>query len=130
MRKFVLLLVLLVVAMLLTAGVAYAQDYAATKAAGEYHLTLKMKNNPAVVGENPATIEVTDAKGNHVPAEVGLHYFMPSMPSMEYEAKAEPRDNVHVAVIRPTMPGVWKVNVTVRGRDGKTRKAVFDFNAQ
>jgi hypothetical protein len=126
MRK----LILLVVAMLLTAGVAYAQDYAATKTAGQYHVTLKMKSNPAVVGENPATVEVTDAKGTHVPAEVGLHYLMPSMPSMEYEAKVEPRDNVHVAVIRPTMPGAWKVHVTVKSRDGKTRKAAFDFNAQ
>jgi hypothetical protein len=122
--------VLLVVAMLLAAGVAYAQDYAAMKAAGQYHVALKMKNNPALVGENPATVEITDAKGNHVPAEVGLHYFMPSMPSMEYEAKAEPRDNVHAAVIKPTMPGAWKVHVTVRGRDGKTLKTTFDFNAQ
>jgi nitrogen fixation protein FixH len=122
--------VLLVVAMLLAAGVAYGQDYAATKVAGQYHVALKMKNSPAVVGENPVTIEVTDAKGNHAPAEVGLHYFMPSMPSMEYEAKAEPRDNVHVAVIKPTMPGAWKVHVTIRSRDGKTHKTTFDFNAQ
>jgi hypothetical protein len=121
---------LFTVTMLLAAGVVYAQDYAATKTAGQYRIALKMKNDPAVVGENPATVEVTDAKGNHVPAEVGLHYFMPSMPSMEYEAKAEPKDNVHVAVIKPTMPGAWKVHVKVKGRDGKTLKTTFDFNAR
>jgi nitrogen fixation protein FixH len=121
---------LCVVAMLLAAGVAYAQDYAASKETGQYRVALKMKSNPAVVGENPATVEITDAKGNHVPAEVGLHYFMPSMPSMEYEAKVEPGDDVHAAVIKPTMPGAWKADVTVRGRDGKTHKAAFDFNAQ
>jgi hypothetical protein len=121
---------LLVAVMLLTAGVACAQDYAVSKKVGAYHLTLKMKSNPAVVGENPATVEVTDARGKHVPSEVELHYFMPSMPSMEYEAKAEARDNVHVAVIKPTMPGAWKVHVKVKDRDGKTHKTAFDFNAQ
>jgi hypothetical protein len=119
-----------VVVMLLITAVAYAQGYAVSKAAGQCQVTLKMKSNPAVVGENPATVEVTDAKGKHVSAEVGLDYFMPSMPSMKYQAKAEPGDNVHAAVIRPTMPGAWEVNVTVRGRDGKTHKATFDFNAQ
>jgi major membrane immunogen (membrane-anchored lipoprotein) len=121
---------LFIVVMLLTAGVTYAQDYAVTKAAGEYHVSLKMKNNPAVVGENPATIEVTDAKGNHVPAEVRLRYFMTTMLSMEYEAKAESIDDVHAAVIKPTMPGAWKAEVTVKVRDGKTHKTTFDFNAQ
>jgi hypothetical protein len=93
-------------------------------------VTLKITSSPATVGDNPATIEVTDAKGNHVAAEVGLYYFMPSMPSMKYESKAEQKDGGYAAVIAPTMPGAWRLHVKVKGSDGKTRKASFDFDAK
>jgi len=126
MRKMGIFLVVV----LLVAGVAYAKSYESSKKAGMYHVTLKIENDPLAVAENKATIEITDASGPVAGAEVGLYYFMPSMPSMRYEAKAEPKDNAYEAVIKPTMPGEWKVDVKVKGNDGKTHKAVFEFKAK
>ncbi len=126
MKKFLWV----VAVMLLTAGVASAQGYAVAGKAGIYNVTLKIKSSPAVVGENPATIEVKDAGGRHVPAAVSLYYFMTSMPAMHYETKAMPVDHAYAAVIIPTMPGAWKLHVKVKGSDGKTHRATFDFVAK
>jgi hypothetical protein len=118
------------VVMLLVAGVAYAKSYESGKKAGIYHVTLKMENDPVPVAENKATIEVKDASGPVAGADVELYYFMPSMPAMNYTAKAEPKDNAYEAVIKPTMPGEWKVDVKVKGGDGKVHKAAFEFEAK
>ncbi|MGE5301432.1 MAG: FixH family protein [Acidobacteriota bacterium] len=118
------------VMMILVAGVAYAKNYEVSKKAGIYHVTLKMESDAVPVAENKATIEVKDASGPVAGAYVELYYFMPSMPSMSYTAKAEPKGNEYEAVVKPTMPGDWKVEVKVKGSDGKVHKAVFEFKAK
>jgi len=118
------------VVMILLAGVAYAKNYEVSKKAGQYHVTLKMESDPVPVAENNATIEVKDASGPVAGADVELYYFMSSMPSMNYTAKAEPKGNAYEAVVKPTMPGEWKVDVKVKGSDHKVHKAVFEFNAK
>ena len=118
------------VVMTLVAGVAFAKSYKSGKQAGIYHVMLKMESDPVPVAENKATIEIQDASGPVAGADVELYYFMPSMPAMNYTAKAEPEDNAYGAVIKPTMPGEWKVDVKVKGSDGKVQKAVFEFNAK
>jgi major membrane immunogen (membrane-anchored lipoprotein) len=126
MRK----ILLFAVVMMLIAGVSYAKDFAASKKAGQYNITLKMEGDPVPVAENKASIEIKDASGPVSGADVELYYFMPSMPSMNYTAKAEPKNGAYAAVIKPTMPGGWKVDVKVKGSDGKVHKAVFEFNAK
>jgi hypothetical protein len=123
-------LLVFAVMMMLVAGVAYAKNYEVSKKAGIYHVTLKMESDPAPVADNKATVEVKDASGPVAGAEVELYYFMPSMPSMSYTAKAEPKGNAYEGVVKPTMPGEWKVDVRVKGGDGEVHKAVFEFNAK
>jgi hypothetical protein len=123
--------ILTVVAMvLLVAGVAYAKSYESSKKAGIYQVTLKMQSDPVPVSENNATIEVKKASDDVAGAYVELYYFMESMPAMNYTAKAEPKGVAYGAAIKPTMPGEWKVEVRVKGSDGKVHKAVFEFTAK
>jgi YtkA-like len=116
--------------LLLVAGVACAERFASTKRAGIYQVTLKMADAPLAVGDNKATIAVRDAAGPVAGAEVWLYYFMPSMPSMNYETMAAFRENAYEAAIKPTMRGDWTVEVRVHGADGTTYKALFDFKAK
>lgn len=46
-------IVVLTLALLLIAGIAYARDYEAKKKAGDYEVTAKIDKNPPVVGLNP-----------------------------------------------------------------------------
>jgi hypothetical protein len=121
----------LAVVILLTAGVVYAKGYSAVKKAGIYHVTLKMGKDPVPVGENKAVIEIEDSTGAYVTgANVELHYFMPSMPAMSYRSKAEPNGNLYSVVIKPTMPGHWKVDVKITDGKGKLCEAVFEFKVK
>jgi major membrane immunogen (membrane-anchored lipoprotein) len=126
MKKIVTIAVIL----LLAGSFAYAKSYESGKKAGTYRVTLKMKSDPVPVAENTATIEVKDPSGNVTGADVELYYFMTSMPSMNYTVKAEPKGGAYEATIKPTMPGEWKVDVKVKGSDGKVHKAVFIFKAK
>jgi len=128
MKKIVLFGVL----MLLMAGVVYAKDYSVTKKAGPLEVTLKMDNDPVKAGsDNKTTIEVRDAAGSDLEvASVELYYFMPSMPAMNYGAKAKREGNAYSADIKPTMPGEWKVDVKVHDGKGGLQKAVFEFSAE
>ena len=115
---------------LIGAGVACAERFESSKGAGIYQVTLKMADYPLAVGDNKATIAVHDAGGPVAGAEVRLYYFMPSMPSMNYETMASFRENEYEAAIKPTMPGDWTVEVRVHSADGITHKALFDFKAK
>jgi hypothetical protein len=116
---------------LLAAGVVYAKSYHAVNKAGTYQVTLKMEKDPVPVAENKALIEIKDSSGAFVTdAEVGVHYFMPSMPAMNYGAKTEVTGNGYGVVMKPTMPGDWEVDVKIRDRAGKVHKAVFEFRAK
>jgi hypothetical protein len=81
--KFMKRVMVIIVAVLLIAGIAYAKDYEVTKKAGEYNVIVKIDKNPPVVGDNNMKIDIKDASGKNVTdAKVKVEYSMPAMPGM------------------------------------------------
>ena len=127
MRK----LLIIVASLLLMAGVAGAGDFAAEKKAGDLMVKVSIGNNPLSVGPNDTVIEIHDGTGHAITdAEVNVYWFMPSMPAMHYEVKADLQDNKYAAVIKPTMPGEWNADIKVKLNSGEQEKATISFEAK
>jgi hypothetical protein len=126
-------LTILVMALFLVTGVAYAKDYEVSKKAGDYNVVVKMDKNPPVAGNNNVEISITDAAGKAVTdAKVILNYSMPAMPgmpAMNYKADAEPAGNVYKTKVDYSMAGPWNNELKVT-RGGKTQTAKFTVDAK
>ncbi len=125
--------VVLVLVLFLTAGIALAKDYEVTKKAGEYNVTVKIDRNPPVVGDNNASIEVTDASGHHArDAKVVVEYSMPAMsgmPAINYRTDAALNGDAYKAKMNLSMSGSWNVAVKIT-RAGKTTTMKFTVDAK
>ncbi|MEW5744308.1 MAG: FixH family protein [Nitrospirota bacterium] len=123
----------MVVALLVAAGVAYAKDYEVKKKAGEYAVTVAIDRNPPVTGENNVTVTVKDAAGNAVTdAKVKVEYSMPAMPGMppmNYKTDAALSGSVYKAKMNLSMAGPWNIIVKV-ARGGKTSSMKFSVDAR
>jgi hypothetical protein len=121
-----------IVAVLLLAGIAYAKDYEVTKKAGVYNVIVKIDKNPPVVGDNNMKIDIKDAAGNNVTdAKVKVEYSMPAMsgmPAMNYKTNAELKDNAYKAKINLSMTGSWNIAVKII-KGGKTASMKFSIDA-
>jgi hypothetical protein len=127
MRKIAVITTLM---LLLVEGVACAASLELSRKADAYKVTLRMASRPLSVSDNKVIIVVSGTTGPLTGADLRLRYFMPSMPSMNYETGAVFRNDAYEAVIRPTMPGVWTIEVRVKDSDGNTHNAVFDFQVK
>lgn len=129
MRK---LIVLLISAMLLMAGTAYAKDYEVTKKTSAYTVVVKNDKNPPVAGDNNLTISIKDASGKNITdAKVKVEYSMPAMsgmPSMNYKANAELKGNDYNAKMNLSMAGSWNVAIKIT-KGGKTETMKFIVDA-
>ena len=124
-------LLIMLTSILLLAGVANAGDFVAEKQAGDMMVKISIGNNPLSVGPNDAVIELHDGSGKAITdAEVKVYWFMPSMPAMNYEAKADMQGNKYVAVIKPTMPGTWDADIKVKMKSEDQQKATISFEAK
>jgi hypothetical protein len=127
MKRVVLLLIFILAA----AVTAMASEYEMERVAGDYKVEVHMANMPAVVGDNEVEVEIKGLQGHHVKdADVELYYYMPSMSSMNYTTKADLKGNEYKAVVKPTMPGEWTVDVRFTRRGEEPQKASFDFDAK
>lgn len=126
-------IVVLVLILLFTAGVAYAKDYEVTKKAGDYNVEVKIDRNPPVVGDNNMKIEIKDASGKYVTdAKVVVDYSMPAMPgmpAMNYKADAELKGDEYKAKMNLSMSGSWNIAVKIT-RAGKTSTMKFTVDAK
>lgn len=124
---------LLIVAVLLIAGVAYAKNYEVKKKAGDYDVEIVIDKNPPVVGDNNISIEIKDASGKYVTdAKVTVAYSMPPMPGMppmNYKAGADLKGDAYKAKMNLSMSGPWNVAIKII-RDGKTTTAKFNIDAR
>jgi hypothetical protein len=116
--------------LLLAAGIAYAKDNSAGKTVGQYDVSVRMDHTPAVIGVNKVTIEIKKeaVSANDVDPEV--YYFMQSMPAMNYTARATRQGDAYTAIIKPTMPGEWTMQVKIKGSDGSVHAGTFEFKAE
>lgn len=124
-------IVLLIMAFILVAAVAYAkQEY--TKKAGDYNVTITLSKSPSV-GQNDLTINIRDAKGNDVTdANVVVEYTMPPMPGMapmSYKTQAVLNGRAYQARVNLSMAGSWTINVKIT-KGGKTQSAKINVDAR
>jgi hypothetical protein len=118
-------LLMVIMVLLFTAGIAYAKDYTVTKQAGDYTVQLKMDKNPPVAGENKTEITIKDRAGADVTdATVEIEY---TMPAMNYKSTAEMKDKKYTGTLNFSMSGAWGVNVKIT-RAGKTQSVKFNVD--
>jgi hypothetical protein len=103
--------------LMITAGFAFAKDFAIEKKAGDYTVNVTLDKNPPVTGNNNMTISIRDAKGAAVTdATVTVDYGMPAMPgmpAMNYKAKTELKKNLYTGALNFSMSGAWFVNIKI-----------------
>lgn len=120
-------------AMLMMSGIAYAKDYEVNRKAGEYEVQVKMDKNPPVVGDNNVTVLIKDAAGKHVSdAKVKIEYSMPAMPgmpAMNYKTDTELKGKEYRAGMNLSMSGSWNIAVKIT-RAGKTSSMKFTVDAK
>ncbi len=120
---------------LIYTGGAVADEYKATGKAGDMDVKLTLDRNPPVVGQNIATIAITDSAGQPVTdAAVRLEFGMPAMPgmpAMNYKNDAAPIENesVYKAPMTLSMGGPWYINVKIL-KDKKVSTAKFNVDVQ
>jgi hypothetical protein len=126
-------LAMVVLAVLMVVGLAYAKDYEVTKKAGDLTVDIKIDKNPPIAGTNNMEIALKDAGGKAVTdAKVLVEYSMPAMPgmpAMSYKADAELKGDAYKAAMNLSMSGSWNVSVKV-SRANKTQTAKFTVDAK
>jgi hypothetical protein len=120
-------------AVLLSAGVALAKDYEVKKKAGDFDVVVTIDKNPPVTGDNGVTVSVKDAAGKAVKdAKVVVDYSMPGMPGMppmNYKADAVLKGDVYAATMNLSMAGPWNIVVKVSA-GGKIGSVKFTIDAK
>ncbi len=123
---------IIVLVLLVAAGMAFASEYTATKAAGPYKVTLTIDKNPPVLGENNLSITVKDSSGKYVTdAKVMVEYSMPAMPgmpAMNYKTATTLKGDEYQGKMKLSMKGAWTVAVKV-SKGGKTASTKFNIEA-
>lgn len=126
-------LLLIGMAVLLSAGVVFAKDYEVKKKAGEFDVVVTIDKNPPVTGDNNVTISVKDAGGKVVKdAKVAVDYSMPGMPGMppmNYKADAVQKGDVYAATMNLSMAGPWNIVVKISA-GGKSGNMKFTVDAK
>jgi hypothetical protein len=126
-------LLLIGMAVLLSASVAVAKDYEVKKKAGEFDVVVTIDRNPPVTGDNGVTVSVKDADGKVVKdAKVVVDYSMPAMPgmpAMNYKADAVQKGDEYKAVMNLSMAGSWNVAVKISA-GGKNGSMKFTIDAK
>jgi len=126
-------LLLIGMAVLLSAGVVFAKDYEVKKKAGEFDVVVTIDKNPPVTGDNNVTISVKDAGGKVVKdAKVVVDYSMPGMPGMppmNYKADSVQKGDVYAATMNLSMAGPWNIVVKISA-GGKSGNMKFTVDAK
>ena len=126
-------LMMIGMAVLLSAGVVFAKDYEVKKKAGEFDVVVTIDKNPPVTGDNGVTVSVKDAGGKAVKdAKVVVDYSMPAMPGMppmNYKADAMLKGDAYAAIMNLSMAGPWNIAVKISA-GGKSGSMKFTVDAK
>jgi len=122
-----------VLSIVFLSGGVHAKDLELKKKAGDMEVELTLKQNPPIVGDNDATVEIRDSAGKAVTdAKVVVNYSMPAMPGMppmNYKADAMLHGDKYHARMNLSMAGPWNIEVKVT-KGGKTASAKFNVDAK
>jgi nitrogen fixation protein FixH len=126
-------ILLLFLAICLTAGLAYAKDFELKKKVDDVSVGIRMDKNPPIVGANQVAIALQDRTGKPITdAKVLVNYSMPAMPGMppmNYKTEAHLRGDAYNTTLEFSMPGSWNVDVKI-ARGGKTSTVKFNVDAK
>lgn len=126
-------LMLIGMAVLLSAGVVFAKNYEVKKKAGDFDVVVTIDKNPPVTGDNNVTVSVKDTGGKVVKdAKVIVDYSMPAMPgmpAMNYKADAVQKGDEYKAVMNLSMAGSWNIAVKISA-GGKNGSLKFTIDAK
>lgn len=130
MKKVVLVLAVMMLA--LSIGIAQAKDYEITKKAGNLTVVVKIDKNPPVTGINKMDVAIKDGAGKEVTdAKVAVDYGMPAMPgmgAMNYKTNMTLKNNSYQTNINFSMAGPWFINIKInRGSAAQTVKLNVDI---
>lgn len=128
MKRLIVVLLMVV----LTGGIAVAKDYEVKKKAGDFDVEVRIDKNPPVVGDNNISVEVKESGKAVTDAKVVVDYSMPAMPgmpAMNYKTDAELKGSVYKAVMNLSMAGSWNIAVKIT-KAGKTSTAKFSIDAR
>lgn len=121
-----------VLMMVLTGGLAVAKDYEVKKKAGDFDVEVRIDKNPPVVGDNNIAVEVKESGKAVTDAKVVVDYSMPAMPgmpAMNYKTDTDLKGSVYKAVMNLSMSGPWNIAVKIT-KAGKTTTAKFTVDAK
>ncbi|MBF0505465.1 MAG: FixH family protein [Nitrospirae bacterium] len=126
-------LMILILAVVLMVGVAYAKGLEVNQKAGDYNVEIRLDKNPPVVGNNNVTVTVKDVAGKYVTdAKVKVEYSMPAMPgmaAMNYKTDAMLNGQTYTAKMNLSSSGPWNIAVKIT-KGGKTSTVKFNVDAQ
>jgi hypothetical protein len=129
MKKIVMSI--MAVVLVISAGFAFAKDYTVKKELNDITVIFQNDKNPPVNGENKALIIIQDKTGAYVTdAAVVVEYSMPAMPgmpAMSHKTTAALKDKQYTATIDFMMSGAWNINIKIT-REGKTESAKFNVD--
>jgi hypothetical protein len=124
---------LLLLAVAMVAGTAFAAEYTVQKKAGDYTVDIKMDKNPPVVGANQVEIAVKDKAGKAVTDAkvqvVANMPAMPGMPAMESKGDAKFEGGKYKGKVDLSMAGSWNMSVRIT-QGGKTATAKWTVDAR
>jgi len=128
MKKLIIVLLMVV----LTVGLALAKDYEVKKKAGDFDVEVRIDKNPPVVGDNNILVEVKESGKVVTDAKVVIDYSMPAMPgmpAMNYKTDADLKGSVYKGTMNLSMSGPWNIAVKI-SKAGKTSTAKFSIDAR
>lgn len=117
--------------LVLAAGIVHAKGMEVTKKAGSNTVTIALRNDPPVTGENAVSVLIKDAAGRIVTdARVVAEYEMPAMPgmpAMRYKTPLALKGQEYTGILNFSMAGSWHLNIRV-AKDGKTSTAKLNVD--
>jgi hypothetical protein len=129
MKKLMLLFSVFV----LLVGTAWGKNYEMIKKVDDYTVRVEIDKNPPIVGNNNATISITDASGkNVIDAKVKVEYSMPpmsGMPAMDYKTEAALKGTEYKAVMNFSMAGSWNTVIQITRAD-KVKKVKLNVDVK
>ncbi|MFA5180542.1 MAG: FixH family protein [Syntrophales bacterium] len=122
-------IILILMGLFLSAGLAYGTDYEVTKKAGDYTVQVKIDRNPPVVGNNNIMIWLKDAAGNDVKGAImTVDYSKPTKKfwtsAKKYNTYAQPHENNYHAILEIPAQGSWDVTININ-HQGKRVSTMF-----
>lgn len=126
-------IILVLMGLFLSAGLAYGTDYEVMKKAGDYTVQVKIDRNPPVVGDNNMMIWLKDAAGNDVKGTmITVDYSKPAKlgkPAKKYNSYAQPHENNYHAILAIPTQGSWNVTININ-HQGKRVSTQFSIDVK